>query len=361
MKHQSYLVGLLCCGVLALFSAQAVHGGILYLADGSNLYSIDLVTAEKTFVGPAACDGLALSPNPSSFLYGTSSGTGSYEGRGFLHTVVPSSGSVHFKVLVEGDADRGLTYNFSNGMLYGTDNRSFGSISPETGEVSALSAPSTEPECLAVDPITSVVYGVDRDEGLIAYDISTDTWSYVGLTEVTDGGKGGLAYDPVTNLLYFSNTDGDLYSIDPASLETVSMGKIDGIESFVGLTYIPDLPVPDIKANGSDESISVTPSEPVAITVSCSAGPLSGSISVEVWILAEGPDGWYYFDLSGGTGWNYGIGLSYEGLLADLPTRQIWNNSLEAGNWEISFHIDLVINGVQDPAQSDSVAVIVAP
>ena len=251
LRINSQLIKSICVAII-LFVATISQAGTLYLADGTNLYEINTATAAKTYVAPGPCDGLALSPNSNIYLYCTQSLEG--EG-GILFSLFRDGSNPHLVTMINGDADRGLAYNTNDGLLYGTDNQSFGTIDPQTGLFSALTSPSTEPECLAADPNNNLIFGVDGGESLISYDIGTDSWSTVGVTSVNDGGKGGLAFDPITNILYFINRDGELFTIDPTNADTTFIGTVPDVDYFVGLTYVPLLEgdmEPDGDVDGDD-------------------------------------------------------------------------------------------------------------
>ena len=222
-----------------------------------------------------------------------------------------------------------------------------------------MASPLTEPESLAADPTRGVIYGVDRDEQLIAYDIAMDSWAVVGATGVASGGKGGLAYDPALDVLYFSDTDGNLYTIDPATALATPVGVIDTVEHFVGLTYSNENPVPDIKANGSDDEITIKRWETLSLTVTLEAGEMAGVVDVEMWILADTPFGWFHYEFGGGGQWLPGENVAFQGSLADLAPTVILNQPLFPGSYRFYYDIDLVVNGVRDSGFTDSVDVII--
>lgn len=355
-KSSAFKVGFVS---VMLLIATEVEGGTLYLADGSNLYTVDTVTLERTFVGPAPCDGLALSPDPSR-LYCSMSGNGAYEGIGFLYSTDLGYRCACFLTVIEGDADRGLAYNASNSQLYGTDNLSFGMINPATGKFTELASPPEEPESLAADPINNLIYGMDRGENLIVYDIASDQWSTVGPTGVNDGGKGGLAFDPVFNILYFGERDGDLYRIDPLATPPTAtlIGTILGDDSSIGLAYSFDSPVPDIKANGSDSEIEIRQWNRLSVTVELDAGEVA--YDADFWVLVLTPFGWYHYDMAADD-WVPGEVVTFQGALVDIPTTQVLNRRIPLGAYEFYFGVDFMMNGVRDAGFSDSIQVNVIP
>ena len=219
--------------------STAVHlqaNGTLYLVDGTNLYTVDVGTAALAVVGPAFDDGLAPSDNPSSYLFIASQEPALY--------ALPRNGTAQVLIApIGGDGDRGLAYNMKTGMLFGTDNQSFGSIDTVTGAFTALASPPTETECLAADPGRNLVYGLDTDiEDLMAYDVAGDTWSVIGPTSVANGGKAGMAYDPEGDVIYVADREdtGNLYSVNPVTGATTHIGVTGADSSFYGLTFVPD-------------------------------------------------------------------------------------------------------------------------
>ncbi|MEW6606757.1 MAG: right-handed parallel beta-helix repeat-containing protein [bacterium] len=105
------------------------------------------------------------------------------------------------------------------------------------------------------------------------------------------------------------------------------------------------LPVPDVKANGSDGTI--TTSGPVSITIELNSGGYAGQ-NADWWHVAETPFGWYRYQVSGNT-WVPGLTVSYQGPLFDLtPPFNTLNTSLPSGTYTIYFGVDMNMNGVID-------------
>lgn len=236
-KTPLLLVSLTMVSVLLLMSAQARAQGTLFLVDdsenGNTLYTVNTNTAVLTFVGEGNCDGLALSDNPSNFLFCSNSDQD-------LFRIATNGSGLTFVAPIGGDADRGLAYNTSTGMLYGTDNSVFGSINTTTGAFSQLADPPEESEALAADPDNNLIYALERDDNgdLMVYDIATNTWSVVGPTEVANGTQAGLAFDPTANVLFAADKDGGLYRINPLNGATIFIGET-GIDEALGLTFVP--------------------------------------------------------------------------------------------------------------------------
>ena len=120
-------------------------------------------------------------------------------------------------------------------------------------------------------------------------------------------------------------------------------------------------PIPDIKANGVDGPITIAPTDTLSVTVTLDSVDSVGR-DADWWALADTPFGWYRYDLSTKI-WVPGSGVTYQGALFDLPTREVLNMSgLPVGTYTLSFEVDLTMNAIKDaPLYSDSVEVTVAP
>jgi hypothetical protein len=109
----------------------AVISDTLYVSvdTSDSLYSVDVGTASATLLGTAAdTDIEALAPSKAgSFLYATdtNSGQGQLLLDGSSFSALTNGGSL--------PGERGLAYDPVGGLLYGSDNDSFGSLDPATG------------------------------------------------------------------------------------------------------------------------------------------------------------------------------------------------------------------------------------
>jgi hypothetical protein len=127
------------------------------------------------------------------------------------------------------------------------------------------------------------------------------------------------------------------------------------------ITKISRSPEPDIKANGSDESITITRADTLTVTVALIAGPLLGT-NADWGLAAKTPLGWYYYDLS--AEWLPGREVALQRPLIDLPSREVFNMSgLPAGTYTFYFGVDLVMDGSIDMNQAyyDQVSVTINP
>ena len=112
---------------------------------------------------------------------------------------------------------------------------------------------------------------------------------------------------------------------------TVDMGAYE----YVGV------PVPDIKANGSDGIITVSPSDPVSINISLDPGVKAGQ-NADWWVAVStpfaSPANWYSIDHS--AGWMPGINRYDQAPLFDLSPLEVLNTNLPLGNYTFYFAID---------------------
>ena len=128
-----------------------------------------------------------------------------------------------------------------------------------------------------------------------------------------------------------------------------------GAYEYVGV------PVPDIKANDKNGSITVSSGAPVSIVLSLDPDNLSGQ-NVDWWVAESAPDGhFYHFDLSTGL-MVQGLLPTYQGPLFSLGTTQLLNSpDLTVGTHTFYFGVDLNMNGLldMDSIYYDSINVIV--
>ena len=120
--------------------------------------------------------------------------------------------------------------------------------------------------------------------------------------------------------------------------ETVDMGTYE----YAGI------PVPDIRANGQDSSITVSPGTPVSITVSLNPDSLSGR-AADWWVAVSAPDGvFYHFDLSS-VAMVQGLLPTHQGPLFDLGTTTLLSSAdFAAGTHTFYFGVDPEMNGLLD-------------
>lgn len=145
------------------------------------------------------------------------------------------------------------------------------------------------------------------------------------------------------------------------------MKKAFSISILLGIVFIlVDIvfavdPVPDIRANGSDGPITITPHDNLIVTVELNPGSHSAE-DADSWVVANTPFGWYYYDINCSC-WIPNPGpyppVTYQGPLFGLPSYEVLNMSgLRTGTYTFYFWIDMIMNGsVDEPFYDDSVVV----
>ena len=178
----------------------------------------------------------------------------------------------------------------------------------------------------------------------------TKLWTKQSGTSTSDYAS-GVAVDPDNNLIIAGYTKSGLDG-------NINAGMFD---LFVTKLANPNFPVADIKANGSDEPITITSTTPLTVTVTLSSGAFTDQ-EADWWALADTSFGQYRYNISTNS-WIPGEAVTYQGPLFDLASREILNmTGLPIGTYLISFEVDTTMNGVRDlPIYSDSVGVTVTP
>ncbi len=153
------------------------------------------------------------------------------------------------------------------------------------------------------------------------------------------------------------------------TIETPQTDDINGLCALYGGSACAS-PAPDIKANGTDGTVTVTPTDNLSVTVALAPGNRSGD-DADWWVAADTPLGWYYFDLStfgfvyaGASALN--ILVTLQGTLLDLPTSEILNipvSVLPSGTYTFYLAVDMNMNGILDFVDLffDSVVVNITP
>ena len=164
------------------------------------------------------------------------------------------------------------------------------------------------------------------------------------------------------------NSDGTVnYSVLSNASENGRTGTITiAGETFTAIQLgVGASPVPDIKANGSDRS--VTPIVDLSITVALDSGGSSGT-PADWWILASTPYGLIYFSPSG---WAFAASLldivPLQFPLVDFPSVEVLKipaavlPSILPGPYTFYFAIETTVNGVIDSVglAFDSVTVVI--
>lgn len=199
------------CGDLRLFFSQD--------SNANGLYELSIFDGSAVAVGPsgvgAGTVGLTYNAATGNLL-----GTEPFE---LLEIQLDGTGFVSLGVVTA----EGLGYDPVGGALYGALNGMFFQLDPANGmNLANLAAPGYDMEGLAVDPNNGIVYGVGDSTLLSAYDIAAGSWAVVGDTGL-DWDSGGLAYNPVLNVLYAGATaqGTGLYTIDPVTAVPTLVGN----------------------------------------------------------------------------------------------------------------------------------------
>lgn len=104
-------------------------------------------------------------------------------------------------------------------------------------------------------------------------------------------------------------------------------------------------PTPDIKANGSEGPITITPTTLLSITLTLNPGSFSGT-DADWWVAARTPFGVYWF--TDGI-WTTSFGVTYQGPLLNLSLLEVLNiPSLPLGTYTFYFGVDRNVNEAID-------------
>ncbi|WP_156469473.1 hypothetical protein [Candidatus Desulfofervidus auxilii] len=105
----------------------------------------------------------------------------------------------------------------------------------------------------------------------------------------------------------------------------------------------PPVPIPDIKANGSDEPITLNQSDTLTITVSLNNNDLTEN--ADWWLAADTPFGLYFYTFDG---WTTDWVPAYQGPLFYLDSYEVLNIpvlGLPAGTYTFYFGVDTNMDG----------------
>jgi carboxypeptidase D len=135
----------------------------------------------------------------------------------------------------------------------------------------------------------------------------------------------------------------------PKTVTNVSVGT--GSATVVDAVLIPEGgsdPIPDLKVNGSDGPITISPADTLRVTAALDPGNLGG-VAMDWWVFVDTPQGYYSF-MPAGSRW---IKVSapqrtHDGALFNLPPRQILNTSgIPVGAYTFTFAVDALDNVFQ--------------
>jgi hypothetical protein len=103
-------------------------------------------------------------------------------------------------------------------------------------------------------------------------------------------------------------------------------------------------PIPDIKANGSDDLIIITQSDTLYISVSLR--PYGITNNADFWLAFKNASGYYHYNNKTKT-WDPGLDVTYQGALFDLSSPKVVELSgLSLGTHWFYFGVDLKMNGI---------------
>jgi len=126
-------------------------------------------------------------------------------------------------------------------------------------------------------------------------------------------------------------------------------------------TQLPENPLPDIKANGSDGPLTITKGTNLIVTVALDPGKQVG-LSADWWVMALNPFGKYWYTPNDGWIESNSPIRAYGGALLNLSSYEVLNTAeLSSGSYSFYFGVDLLMNGFLDYADLyyDSVQVTI--
>lgn len=129
-------------------------------------------------------------------------------------------------------------------------------------------------------------------------------------------------------------------------------GYINWIESNIN-SSVRKVITPDVKANGSDSSITISSGDTLSITATVNPG-IHINDNADWWMAQFTSNTWSYYDAAT-TSW-VGVGsdhnalsVSYQGQLFNLPLMEVYKaTGLAPGVYEFYFGVDLTMNGAVD-------------
>jgi len=122
------------------------------------------------------------------------------------------------------------------------------------------------------------------------------------------------------------------------------------------------MPIADVEANGSEETVSVAAGETLTLRVSLEPGAFRG-VMADWWGYAETPSGVFHYNARNGK-WKRGMKPSHQGPLSRLKGfKMTVDRKLPTGVSTVHFGVDLNMNGIMDSDDfcSETVQVDVRP
>jgi len=125
-----------------------------------------------------------------------------------------------------------------------------------------------------------------------------------------------------------------------------TLNEIADLEEQAITAISKPIPIPDIKANNSNGSITLGQSD--NLTLSIALNNNGQTDNADWWLAANTPFGWYYYDAYEGS-WLSGLSFTYQGPLFDLALVEVLNIAgLPVGTYIFYFGIDTDMNGSLD-------------
>jgi murein tripeptide amidase MpaA len=126
-------------------------------------------------------------------------------------------------------------------------------------------------------------------------------------------------------------------------------------------TQLPENPIPNITANGSQEAIKIPFGTNLNVAVDLNPGRTAG-LKADWWMAGKAPSGWYWFTLDRGWIRSDKPVRAYGGELSLLSDYDVLNTStLAVGEYDFHFGVDMMMNGSldMDKLSSDVVRVTI--
>jgi len=216
---------------------------------------------------------------------------------------------------------------------------------------------------LAIDPNNpSTIFAGAWQGGIFKSTDGGETWKACGIGMSPEASILSIVIDPTNSQTIYA---GDLYSgvyisidggetwypiNDGLSTRAVTCMTIsaDGKVLYVGTSgegvfKLASDPIPDIKANGSDEPITLNQSDTLTLTVALDNNGQTDK--ADWWLAADTPFGLYFYTFSG---WVPYTEPAYQHPLFYLPTYEVFStpvSGLPAGTYTLYFGVDTVMDG----------------
>ncbi|MBI4847666.1 MAG: choice-of-anchor D domain-containing protein [Nitrospirae bacterium] len=111
-------------------------------------------------------------------------------------------------------------------------------------------------------------------------------------------------------------------------------------------------PVPKIRVNGLEGTVTVTKGQNVKVTIDLLPGSYSG-VNADWWVLMGFNNSWNYYD-SSIRRWKRGTSYYYQGALVETAVVTVLNTSrLLRGTYSFHFKVDTNMNGIYDVNQAE--------